>query len=182
MVVSCVQSTSIYTHPRFDVDLETFDTPDGTVVRPSVHHPGAVAIVAQPQADHVILVKQYRYALRRETIELPAGTRVPGEAPSDTAGRELVEEAGYQAATMEELTRFLVSPGLTDEELILYRATDLTQVPTAREYGELVGPMVVSLHECAYLRRQGLICDVKTILGLSLLGLPLLDLPDVDHA
>jgi hypothetical protein len=64
---------------------ERFATPDGEVVRPVIHHPGAVAVIAQPSRDALVMVRQYRYPVRRWTLEIPAGTRVPGEAPERTA-------------------------------------------------------------------------------------------------
>lgn len=151
---------------------ETFATSDGEVVRPVIHHPGAVAILAQPAPDTLLLVRQYRYPVRRWTLEIPAGTRVPGEAAEATAARELQEEAGFRAASLEELTRFLPAVGVSDEELIIYRATGLTETATAPEHGELVAREVVALGRLPALLADGLICDAKTLLALALLGLP----------
>ena len=95
------------------------------MTRPVIHHPGAVVILAEPEPGQVLLVRQWRYAIRRWTLEVPAGTRVPGEAPEATAGRELAEEAGYAADSLRELARFLPAPGVSDEEMILYRAEGL---------------------------------------------------------
>ncbi len=170
--VRFLAATPRFVHPRLTLAEETFATPDGEIQRPVIHHPGAVAVIAQPAPDTIILVQQYRYAIRRETWEIPAGTREAGEDPMATAGRELIEEAGFAARTLVEILRFLPAPGMSDEETILYRATGLRAVPTAREIGELIIPQVVTLTDCLRLRREGKICDAKTLIALSVLGLP----------
>ena len=158
---------------RFALAQESFATVDGPVERPVIHHPGAVAIIAQPRPEQVILVRQFRYPIRRWTLEIPAGTRVVGEPPAVTAARELREEAGLVAAQMSEITRFYPAIGVSDEELILYRATSLSEVPAAPEHGELVAREVVQLADVPELHRQGLICDAKTLIAASLLGVAL---------
>ncbi len=122
---------------------------------------------------HVVLVRQFRYPVRRWTLEIPAGTRVTGEPPQVTAGRELREEAGFAAARMVEFTRFFAAIGVSDEEVILYRAYGLVDVPPAPEHGELVARELVALTDLPQLRRQGLICDAKTLLACALLGMDL---------
>jgi ADP-ribose pyrophosphatase len=129
-----------------------------------------VAILAQPTPDTVLLVRQYRYPVRRWTWEIPAGTRVPGEEPSATARRELQEEAGYTSAAMVELMRFFPALGVSDEEMILYRATGLQMCTTAPEHGELVSPDIVALTDVAAYIADGRICDAKTLIALTLLG------------
>ncbi|MFM2092709.1 MAG: hypothetical protein RLZZ127_3198, partial [Planctomycetota bacterium] len=96
-------SDTRWSSPRFSLIEERWDTVDGAVRRPVVRHPGAVAIIAQPTPDTVLLVRQWRYAVRRWTVEIPAGTRVAGETALATAQRELAEEAGYRAARWTEL-------------------------------------------------------------------------------
>jgi 8-oxo-dGDP phosphatase len=130
------------------VTLEQDDVqlPDGEqVVREVVEHPGAVAIVAIDEADRVLMIRQYRHPVRSMLWELPAGLRdVPGEPPLETARRELLEEAGYQAADWHLLADYLSSPGISTEQVRVYLARDLTVVPDGqREY--------VRQHEEAYL-------------------------------
>ena len=164
-------SRSLWSSSRFALAVESFATIDGPVERPVIHHPGAVAMLAQPDSEHVLLVRQYRYPIRRWTLEIPAGTRVPGEPPAVTAARELREEAGFEAARLVEVTRFFAAVGVSDEELILYRAYSLSDVPAAPEHGELVAREIVAVEELPALRRQGLICDAKTLIACALLGI-----------
>jgi ADP-ribose pyrophosphatase len=120
--------------------------PDGEqVVREVVEHPGAVAIVAMDEADRVLMIRQYRHPVRSMLWELPAGLRdVPGEPLLETAQRELLEEAGYQAGDWQVLTDYLSSPGISTEQVRVYLARTLTAVPAGQhEY--------VRQHEEAYL-------------------------------
>jgi ADP-ribose pyrophosphatase len=160
-----------FTSPRFRLDLERFATPDGEVERPVIHHPGAVGVIVVPAPGRLLLVRQYRYALRRETLEIVAGTRVPDEAPEATAHRELREEAGRTARSLREVLRFYPAPGVSDELMIVYRADGLGVVPAAPEHGELVRGEEVSVADLPRLRHEGLLCDAKTLLALALLGL-----------
>jgi len=152
---------------------ETFATSDGPVVRPVIHHPGAVALLAQPDPRSLVLVRQYRYPIRRWTLEIPAGTRVVGEAPEVTAARELREEAGYTAARISEVSRFFPAVGVSDEEMILYRAEGLSEVPAAPEHGELVAREIVGFERLQTLICTGELCDAKTLIALAMLGLRL---------
>jgi 8-oxo-dGTP pyrophosphatase MutT (NUDIX family) len=168
-----LSSQPIYASKRFTLAEERFKTVDGEVARQIIHHPGAVAVIAQPTATTLVLVKQYRYAIQRWTWEIPAGTREANEAPELTAGRELIEESGYRAERLRELLRFIPAVGISDEELIVYRAEGLSEVPAAPEHGELVSRAVVELSELPALLARGDLADAKTLIGLAILGIPL---------
>ncbi len=160
----------VYASARFSLAIERFATPDGEVTRPVIHHPGAVAIIAQPDPGTILLVRQYRYSVRRWTLEIPAGTREPGEEASVTAARELREETGFTAAALDEICRFHPAVGVSDEELIIFRATGLCPAIAAPDPGELVSPMVVALCDLPRLAGEGGICDAKTLIAFALLG------------
>lgn len=107
--------------------------PDGQQVgREVVEHPGAVGIVAIDEEGRVLLIRQYRHPTGRELWEIPAGLRdVAGEPLIMTARRELLEEAGYQAAHWQVLADFFTSPGISSERLRVYLARGLTRIPDA---------------------------------------------------
>ncbi|HUY63099.1 MAG TPA: NUDIX hydrolase [Acidimicrobiales bacterium] len=148
----------------------TYEAPDGTVFRRQVvRHPGAVAVV--PLSDHgtVLLVRQYRPAVDRWLLEIPAGTRdVEGEEPAVTARRELAEEMGLSAAHLEQLAVVHNTPGFCDEETVLYLATGLS--PTAVDrHGpeeEHIEVVEVAVSELDDLMASGALTDAQTVLGL----------------
>ena len=131
-----------YATPYVTLTFDTIVAPDGgehgrAVVRPN----GAVGVLALDDDDRVLLVEQYRHAVQRRMVELPAGTLdVEGEAPQDAAARELAEEADVVADTWDHLLSSVATPGYSSEEWELYRATGLRPVPdvdrTSREAEE----------------------------------------------
>ena len=105
------------------------ELPDGNKAkRELIKHPGAVAIIPITKEGKLILVEQYRKALERTLIEIPAGKIEPGEAPEVTAVRELEEETGYGAKDFTYLQSFATSPGFADEVIHLYLARDLFKI------------------------------------------------------
>ena len=155
-----------------DVAVGTFRGPDGdTFERDIVHHPGAVSVVAVDRDGRVPLVRQYRAALDKELLELPAGKLdVAGEDPMACAQRELVEEVGRSAAAIELLCEFHNSPGFSDERHRVYLARDLTEVPHDRQGVEEASMTVewVLLDDAVALVRSGEVLDAKTVIGLLL--------------
>ena len=150
-----------------------FADPDGDEFeRDLVHHPGAVSVVPVAEGGtHVLLVRQYRAAIDRDLLEIPAGKRdVDGEAPEVTAARELEEEIGMRAGRLEKLAEFYNSPGFCDEHAILYLARDLTSCPTSAQGVEERHMTVerVPLDDVPGLVASGGIVDAKTIIGLCL--------------
>jgi ADP-ribose pyrophosphatase len=152
---------------RFQVVRHRQQGSDGRQhTKETVQHPGAVAILPMVDEDHVCLIRNYRVAVGRTLIELPAGTLEPGEPPAITAGRELIEETGYHAAHVEKLLEFTMSPGILNERMYLYLATDLTPGNTALEAGEEIETLVTRWEEALRMAFDGTIEDAKTLVGL----------------
>jgi ADP-ribose pyrophosphatase len=153
--------------PRFRIAQITTTGEDGRQLqREVVRHPGAVTILALVDTNRVCLIRNRRVAVDKTLIELPAGTREPGESPLETAHRELIEETGYQADRLALLTEFYLSPGILDERMYLYLAEDLTDVGPRREAGEEIENLVVEWDAAIRLIEDGEIEDAKTIVGL----------------
>lgn len=167
----CTTSTTIFSSSRFQLVRESFSTSVGMVERPVIHHPGAVAIVALLDEQHLVMVRQFRYPVRAWTLEIPAGTREIGELPEVTARRELQEEVGYDCAELHELMQFYPALGVSDERMILYRAHGLRSCVAQPDHGELASRQIVALSEVKKLFAEGAICDAKTLIALSLLGI-----------
>lgn len=136
--------------------------------RQVVKHPGAVAIVPILPDGRVLLIEQYRVALQKTIFEVPAGTREVGEEPLATATRELIEETGYSAGKIERLTAIYSSPGILQEELILYLATDLTPGESALEDGEKIELRPKTWDEIDAMIAAEEIVDAKTLVALLL--------------
>jgi ADP-ribose pyrophosphatase len=155
-------SELVYDGKLFDVTLERW----GDREREVVEHPGSVAIVAVDTEGMVTLVRQRREAVRRELLELPAGTSEEGEAPLETAKRELEEEAGLTGGTWREVVAFYTTPGFCRERMHLFFAHDLesgSASPAEDEELELVRWPVGEIES-----RLGEIEDAKTLVGLLL--------------
>lgn len=134
--------------------------------REIVHHPGACGVVAITTDGEVLLVRQYREAVRRELLEIPAGIYdVEGESPEGCAIREVMEETGYRASELEALGIVLSSPGFTDEWMELF----LARVEDAGGPGEEGVEVVrMSFEHAIEAVRDGRITDGHTVAALLL--------------
>jgi ADP-ribose pyrophosphatase len=137
-------------------------------IREIIEHPGAVAIVPIDDRQQIILVKQYRAAVGKITIEVPAGTLSKGEDPLACAQRELKEETGYQAAQIDRIGGVYTAPGISSEFIHLYLATGLTAGESATEEDESIDLLRVSLPQAIEMINDGAINDAKSVSALLL--------------
>ncbi|HEY4409006.1 MAG TPA: NUDIX hydrolase [Acidimicrobiia bacterium] len=155
---------------------ETFESPAGErFVRWMVEHPGAVAavpVVDGPGGPEVLCVRQWRPAIRRLLLEIPAGKLdVPGEDPDDAMHRELAEEIQQRAGTLVKLATFWNSPGFSTELTHVYVALDLSPCDRPEAAKEEEQDMTIERFPLADIGRliaSGEISDAKTIIGLTL--------------
>ena len=132
-----------------------------------VAHPGAVVVLPLLEDDVIIMLRQYRPTVDRELWELPAGTLdVPGEAADEAARRELEEEAGYRAGRLEFLCEFYPSPGVMNEVIRAYAATDLEAARQKLEPMERIIVETMKFSDALSMVRDGRILDAKTIITL----------------
>ena len=121
-----IHSERLYEGKVINLKVDDVSLPNGKQSkRELIEHPGAVAIIAVTDEQKIIMVEQYRKALERSLVEIPAGKLEPGEAPETTAMRELEEETGYSAQKLEKLISFSTSPGFADEVVHLFLAVGL---------------------------------------------------------
>ncbi len=121
-----LKSKTVWRGRFFAFRSDEVELPDGKVtVRDIVEHPGAVAIIPILSDGRILLVRQYRYAVGKELLEIPAGTMEAGESPQECAKRELSEETGYEAERIMELTRFYTAPGYSSELIHIFVARGL---------------------------------------------------------
>lgn len=150
-----------------------YEAPDGTVFeRDVVRHPGAVSVVPYHGDGTVTMVRQYRAALDMELLEIPAGKRdVADEPPIETAIRELAEEVGLRAGTMEPLVEFVNSAGFTDEYSHVFLGTDLSEVPRDLQGIEEQHLTIerIALADVPAMIADHRLLDIKSIIGLTML-------------
>ena len=150
----------------FDVECLEVKLPNGHVSRRDVvRHHGAVAIVALTESGKIALVRQYRTALDRVTVEIPAGKLEPGEDPLDCAKRELKEETGFVPGRIAYLTTIASSCGFSDELIHLYLATQLSFEGANPDEDEFLNVDLVDVQELVDAVLDGKIEDAKTVVG-----------------
>ncbi|MBK6425011.1 MAG: NUDIX hydrolase [Blastocatellia bacterium] len=162
-------SREIYLGKVFDLTVDRFvddDVDDREYEIEVVHHSGGAAILPLDANGDVVLVRQWRYALGRTLLEAPAGRIENGDDPATTARRELEEEAGYSAGTVESLGSILVAPGYTTERIHIFLATDLTPVPPRPDEDERIEVVRMPFDEAIARIDAGEIDDAKTIVAL----------------
>ncbi|MCA9257814.1 MAG: NUDIX hydrolase [Planctomycetales bacterium] len=152
---------------RFQVVQMHQRIPDGSsVARQIVLHPGAVAIIPVLDDGRICLIRNFRIAVGKTLLELPAGTLDRPEPPSQTARRELAEETGYLADRWRELPGFFMSPGILRERMHVFVAEGLREGPPHREAGEEIANHLVQADEALSMATDGRIEDAKTIAAL----------------
>ena len=153
----------------FNVDRLRVQLPDGrNAIRDVVRHPGAVAVVALTDEGRICLVRQYRTALGRVTVEIPAGKLAPGEDPLECASRELLEETGMEAEKIAYLTTIASSAGFCDELIHIYMATGLSFSKSSPDADEFINVDLVEVGELVDAVLDGRIEDAKTVVGALL--------------
>ena len=162
-----LSSQLIYDGQIVKLRVDTVRMPGGRETRREiVEHSDCVAIVAIDADDNVLLVKQFRKAVEKELLEIPAGGIDPGEDPVTAVRREMREETGYLPQKVERLGGFYSAPGYCTEYLHLYLATDLTPSQLFAEDTESIKLVRVPVSQIPGLIASGSICDAKSIAGL----------------
>jgi len=163
---------------RWIVNRETIlDRSTGiTVTRGTIRHPGICVVVPFSDSDHILLMHQYRYAAGQALWEVPAGTMsarqengrvLPLETPELCARRELLEETGYEARSLEKVCECYAMPGTSDELMHVFFAYQLIEREPSRDVGEVIEEIrPFSLAEIAGMIDRGEIHDAKTLVGL----------------
>ena len=141
--------------------------------REIVKHPGAVAIIALKEDHKIVMVRQYRKAMDRVLLEIPAGKLEKGEKPEVTAKRELEEETGYTCDSLDHLISFYTSPGFADELVHVYVAGSLEtmEVKAELDEDEFVDVVEVTLEEALSFIQNQQIYDAKTSYAIQYLQL-----------
>ena len=161
---------SIYKGRIFEVSLDSIREDKTEYKREIISHNGSAVIVPVFADETVALVKQYRHAARKYLWEIPAGSLEKGEDAKEGAARELEEEIGVTAKSIEKLSEFYVSPGFLSEKMFVFMATDLTETAQNLEDDELIEVKRFSFAELSEMIRNNEIEDAKTMIGVILAG------------
>lgn len=162
-----LSSRRIYDGRILNLRVDDVRTASGIeTIREIVEHGGAVAMVAVDEDDRIVLVKQYRHAVGRVTLEVPAGTLEADEDPAVCAARELSEETGHIAAQLERIGGIYPSPGFSTEYIHLFVATHLTQADAHPEEDEAIEIELLPWSEVLDRILSGVIEDSKSVSAL----------------
>lgn len=163
-----LSSTEVFRGRIFTVTADTIREGDKTYQREVVRHPGSAVIIPVFADGTIALVRQYRHPAVRYLLEAPAGTLNRGEVPEEGAARELEEELGYVAGSLEKLAEFFVSPGFCEEKMWVYLATNLTETRQQLEDDEILEVVRIPFSQALNMITTGEIEDAKTIIGVML--------------
>jgi ADP-ribose pyrophosphatase len=164
------KSSLVYQCKIFDVWEDEVDLPNGKSIRQSwINHNPTVAIVAVNDKNELILIKQYRTAVKKNLLEIPAGSLDNlEESPVACAQRELAEETGFKAKTLIKLFEGYLLPGYCNEYMYFFLAQGLFSAPLTPDEDEFIEIMPVSFSQAQELLKSGEIIDAKTVLGIML--------------
>lgn len=165
---SPIEHREIYRGRTIALRCDSLKKEDGSIKKwDIVIHPGAVVLIPITEKQEIILVKQWRRAIGKSILELPAGTLESGEMPEACAQRELQEETGFRANKIIPLGGFYSAPGFCTEYLHLFLALDLKSDPLPADDDEKIDLYPVSFNKAEKMIESGEICDAKTIAGIQ---------------
>jgi ADP-ribose pyrophosphatase len=166
-----ITTLAILRAPSFSASLDEVLFRDGrTGKRMKIDHPEAAAVVPFVSHDEIIMVRQYRYALGKETLEIPAGKLDPGETPDACARRELMEETGYEAGEFRLVYTYAPAIGYSNELIHIYSAHQLTKKNAKIDEREISSVEKYRIEDLKAMIKKGILLDGKTLLSLFLTG------------
>ncbi len=171
-----IDTKIIFSGKIINVQVDTVKLPDGRKSsREIVKHAAAVAIVAVDEENNIYLVRQYRKAVEKTLLEIPAGLLEADEDIVACAHRELAEETGLRAAKMEKILSYYSGPGFTDEKIHIFLASGLTKGEQNLDPDELLEALSIPLEQAYEMIKTGAIVDGKSIIGIQYLYNKLVD-------
>ncbi|MHA1329772.1 MAG: NUDIX hydrolase [Candidatus Hodarchaeales archaeon] len=155
----------------FSVNLDEVELPSGRVTkRLRVEHPDAAAIIPLLDDNRVMLVRQFRYSINEETLEIPAGEIDPGETAEECIRREFEEETGHKVESVQPLLTYIPAIGYSNEILYIFTGTGISKQTDYKVSSDEISSIVIlTLDEIKSYIREGKIKDGKTLIAFSAL-------------
>jgi len=161
--------TTIHQGKVFELIRENVTLENGTTTDVEfIEHPGATAVIPFLDDKRIVLLKQYRHALKKYIWEVPAGTLDPREEIISCAKRELIEETGYSAGQWHRLGEITPVPGYSNERIHIFLATGLQPADQNLDEDEVIQVQAVDFLKAIEMIGDGEIQDAKSIAGLFL--------------
>ena len=162
-----IDSKTLFKGWVFSVSRDSVLLENGVqTTRDVVHHRGAACVLPLTDERELYMVRQFRYAVGKELLELPAGSLEVGEEPLKTAKRELEEECGLIADEYISLHAHYPTVGYCDEIIYTWVAKGLHPVPMHLDEEEFLTPIKIPFEKALQMIRSGEIQDGKTVQGL----------------
>ena len=163
-----ISSKEVYRGSIFTMSKDEVEIKGKIYERDVIHHHGGVGVLAIKE-DKVLLVKQYRYAIQKTSLEIPAGKLEQGEDPYTCGLRELEEESGYTCKQLHRLCEIYSTPGFCSEKLYIYYTNELIPVeqPRAMDCDERIELVWYTLDEALSKIQTAEIVDAKTIIAIQ---------------
>jgi ADP-ribose pyrophosphatase len=167
MDFAVVKSEIVYHGHVFDVRQDYLRLPNGNLAQIDVvDHHGAVTMIPVDSQGQIWFVRQYRHAIGKQLLELPAGAAEIGETPLTSAQRELREEIGMAAGSLQEIGSFYLAPGYSSEFMHIFLASDLQPAPLLADEDEYLKIEKVSARQAIHLAETGKLEDSKSLIAL----------------
>jgi ADP-ribose pyrophosphatase len=169
MEFKLINSETIYRGRVFNLRQDEVLLPDGAnTCLDIVDHPSAVVLVPIQGDDQILFIRQYRHAVAKAILELPAGVLELGEDPEVCALRELREETGMSAGEIQKIGGFFLAPGYSTEYLHTFLASDLKPDPLPADLDEFIEVIPIAIKQAYSMTDAGAIHGAKTLASLLL--------------
>lgn len=162
-----INSRQIFDGVVVKLFVDDVELPDGKkAIREIVRHPGAVCVIPVDEDENVIMIKQFRYPFSEVLLEVPAGKLEPNEDPLEAVKRELEEESGVNAESVEYIGTMYTTVAILDEKIHMYLATGLTYKNAHPDDGEFLEVVKIPLKTLVEMVMDGKIPDSKTQIAI----------------
>lgn len=169
MPFELIRSETLLQGRTFKVRRDTLRTPNGgETTLEIVEHGGSVVVIPVDDENNLLFVRQYRHAAKADLLELPAGTRDQDEPFEECAAREVREETGMEAGTLQKLGAFYLAPGYSTEFMAVFLATELKENPLQADEDEFLDVERIPLKKAIQMAEQGEVPDSKSLAALML--------------